>query len=459
MAKIVSSYCTKVIGENRIFKDTIRVYRDALSLLIRIVESEWDTGLGELYAKSTLKAQRTVELLVHASRTSVAKYPEFDKQFYKYPSYLRRSTISEALGAVSSYRAAVSHWESAGRKGKEPKLQTSRSAMPTFYKDNMYEDNGDGTARLKLYHKNDWVWVKVRLRKQDIDYIREHWDKADASAPKLVKRDRRYALCFAFEETVAYGTKPLTDQTILAVDLGINTDAVCSVMRPDGTVLARKFIDFPSEKDRLNTQLGRARRGQRENGHRGGNRHMKKAVRINEDLSKKIAPAIVRYAVSVGADIIVMEHLDFIGQKPKHKKHRLHMWRNRDIQKIVMHQAHRNGIRVRFVNARNTSRLAFDGSGEVARNSTNMALCRFQNGKQYNCDLNASYNIGARYFIREYLKPIPETEWSLIMAKVPELERRTNCTLSTLFSLYAVLNCQTVSVSESWPHGGNESGA
>ena len=24
MAKIVSSYCTKVIGENRIFKDTIR---------------------------------------------------------------------------------------------------------------------------------------------------------------------------------------------------------------------------------------------------------------------------------------------------------------------------------------------------------------------------------------------------------------------------------------------------
>ena len=168
MAKIVSSYCTKVIGENRIFKDTIRVYRDALSLLIRIVESEWDTGLGELYAKSTLKAQRTVELLVHASRTSVAKYPEFDKQFYKYPSYLRRSTISEALGAVSSYRAAVSHWESAGRKGKEPKLQTSRSAMPTFYKDNMYEDNGDGTARLKLYHKNDWVWVKVRLRSRTL---------------------------------------------------------------------------------------------------------------------------------------------------------------------------------------------------------------------------------------------------------------------------------------------------
>lgn len=54
MAKIVSSYCTKVIGENRIFKDTIRVYRDALSLLIRIVESDrsW-RALCEVHAQST----------------------------------------------------------------------------------------------------------------------------------------------------------------------------------------------------------------------------------------------------------------------------------------------------------------------------------------------------------------------------------------------------------------------
>lgn len=195
MAKLVSSYCTKVIGENKIFRETIRVYRDALSLLIRIADAEWDSGLGELYQKSMLKAQRSLELLVHASRTSLPKYPEFDKQFYKYPSYLRRATISEALGAVSSYRSALARWEASGTNGKEPRLQTLRSAMPTFYKDNMYEDDGDGTARLKLYHKNDWVWVKVRLRKQDTDYIREHWDKADASAPKLVKRNRRYALC------------------------------------------------------------------------------------------------------------------------------------------------------------------------------------------------------------------------------------------------------------------------
>jgi len=32
----------------------------------------------------------------------------------------------------------------------------------------------------------------------------------------------------------------------------------------------------------------------------------------------------------------------------------------------------------------------------------NYSLCRFQNGKIYNCDLSAAQNIGARFFLREY---------------------------------------------------------
>ena len=128
-------------------------------------------------------------------------------------------------------------------------MQTSRNAMLTFYKDNMYKDgSGNGMALLKLFYKNDWVWVPVRLRKQDTDFIHEHWAGVNASAPMLVKRNHRYALCFSFEENVSFERKPIEEQLILSVDLGINTDAVCSVMRSNGTVLARKFIDFPSEK-------------------------------------------------------------------------------------------------------------------------------------------------------------------------------------------------------------------
>ena len=48
--------------------------------------------------------------------------------------------------------------------------------------------------------------------------------------------------------------------------LGINTDAVCTIMRADGTVLGRRFIDHPSEEDRMYRTLGRIRRSQREHG-------------------------------------------------------------------------------------------------------------------------------------------------------------------------------------------------
>jgi len=85
--------------------------------------------------------------------------------------------------------------------------------------------------------------------------------------------------------------------------------------------------------------------------------------------------------------------------------------------------------------ADSSSVLAFDGSGSVTRDDNNHALATFTTGKQYNCDLSASYNIGARYFIRGLLKSLPATEESRVKAKVPDAGRRTSCTLSTLRAL------------------------
>ena len=134
---------------------------------MKVVNDEWDCGLSEVFQKSSKKAQRAVELLVHAAKGNIPKYPSFDEQFYKFPCYLRRAAISEALGAVSSYRSNLKRWENGGKHGKTPKMQTSRNAMLTFYKDNMYKDgSGNGMALLKLFYKNDLVWVPVRLRKQ-----------------------------------------------------------------------------------------------------------------------------------------------------------------------------------------------------------------------------------------------------------------------------------------------------
>jgi hypothetical protein len=119
------------------------------------------------------------------------------------------------------------------------------------------------------------------------------------------------------------------------------------------------------------------------------------------------------------------------------------MWKADYVQAMVAQKAHMHGMRISHICAWNTSKLAFDGSGAVIRSKeaglNTYSLCRFTNGKVYNCDLSASYNIGSRYFIRELLKSCSEKDRLDILAKVPECSKRTTCTLSSLIRLNAVL--------------------
>jgi len=130
------------------------------------------------------------------------------------------------------------------------------------------------------------------------------------------------------------------------------------------------------------------------------------------------------------------------GKKRGSKRQKLQMWRKCSIQKYVEQKAHKYGICINKICAWGTSKLAYDGSGEVIRGEKagfrTHELCLFQNGKVYNCDLSASYNIGARYFIREKEKSISATRWSAIVAKVPECQKRTKCTYATLLEINKV---------------------
>lgn len=434
--EIVSSYKVQILDNSSIFNDTIRIYRSALSFLISVFDAEWDA----LHSKKAKERFNVAEHLVHGTKHNIAKY-DFDARFHKMPSYLRRAVIQEALGSVSSYRSNHANWEKDGRQGKEPKLQAEHLAMPTFYNKEMYCASDDPCAAyLKLFFNNDWVWVKVRLRGTDVRYLKRYWQHCKPSAPTLEKRYGKYYLRFAFTEEVKLSETPVTNQRICAVDLGLNSDAVCSIMSADGTVLARKFINFPSEKDHLWHVLNRIRRYQREHGSQNVQPFWKYARRLNDELAKKISSAIIDFAVLYSVDCIVFEYLDFRGRKAKGSKaQRLHMWRKNGIQQYVEHKAHRCGIHISRICAWGTSKLAYDGSGEVVRDETNRALCAFQSGKRYNCDLSASYNIGARYFVRELLKPLPVTVRSDLWAKIPDAQRRTSCILSTLRAMTAAL--------------------
>ena len=432
-----------VKGYNRIFKATAEVYRGAVDFFIAVCDKEWDavTSTGQFLGRKSIVESLTVRT---KARPEV-KY-DFSAGFYKFPAYLRRAAIAEALGKVSSYRSNLAGWEAsdpAGR-GKRPGFPKAGFVYPAMYHGNMFVRIDTCTAKLKVFIRNTWDWLTVSFRKSDAGYISRHCGHMKECVPTLQKRGKRWYLDFPFEEEVSLSNTPAAGQRILAVDLGINSACACCAMDSRGTVFGRGSLKLPKENDSLTHAIGRIKKAQC-HGARRMPRLWAAAKGINDNIAVKTAEFIAAAAAKYDADVIVMEHLDLRGRKRGSKKQRLHHWKCMYVQQMVTHKAHRHGIRVSTVCAWNTSRLAFDGSGRVLRGRESAkaggsySVCEFQNGKVYNCDLNASYNIGARYFVRELTKSLPATAGQLLEAKVPSAVKRSTCTLSTLISLNAVL--------------------
>lgn len=364
---------------------------------------------------------------------------------------MRRAAINEAIGMVSSYRSNLKNWEvsNSATRGRKPAPPKAGCVCPALYRDGMYVRTDTYTARVKAFIHNTWDWVEVSLRKSDVDYILHHCSGRKECVPTLRRRGKRWYLDFPFEETVELNDTPIEDQTILAVDLGINNPCVCMAMRSDGTILGRKFLSLPREQDCLTHSLNRIKKAQ-QHGARHTPRLWAKANGINDNIAVKTAAFIMETAQKYNCDVIVMEALDLHGRKYGPKKQSIHLWRAQYVEHMVEDKAHRLGMRFSTVCETNTSALAFDGSGRVTRgvyvkNSVhvkNHSMCKFPTGKEYHCDLNASYNIGARYFVREILKSLPETARLAAEAKDPSLARRSTCTLSTLINLNADLRSQ-----------------
>ena len=430
--RITSSYKMKLTGDLKALEMSINLYRNALRMLIPIVNNHWET-LSEY--EFTKQKCNCIEKWIHNTQTNQALY-DFNGQFPKFPSYLRRSAISTALGIVSSYCSNLANWKEEP-KGQAPQLSLNHYAYPAYYKNNLFRnfDPVTQTIELKVFKNGDWIYETYKLKTSDCTYYQTHLTGKKQNVPIIQKKGRRFYATFSYEENVQLVSEESINK-ICAVDLGLNTDATCSIMDQYGTVYARKFISFSTEHDRLHTQLGRIKRNQKR-----GSCHNKTLWRsvtgISRDIADKTAKAILDFGNSHGVDVFVLEYLDFKGKKAVE---RAHFWRYKRIYKVLTQKAHQYGLRIARVNARYTSRLAFDGSGWSKRGreitpETPYALMEFPNGKIYNADLNASYNICARFFIRHLLKTVTVTQRLALEAKVPQVAKRSTCTLSDLINL------------------------
>lgn len=419
--------------DGRLMRETSRICLEALKLCVGIFLHEWPRleALPSNARKGQVSRKRAGDLLIHSTPDNEATYPEFDKRFRYMPGYTRRAVIADALGLVSSYVSNYRNWEaqSPAERGAEPVI-----GYPSHYELTFYEQERDtslleeGVIRLKLYNGSGWDWYAFQIRISDGRYIKRMAASRKLLSPAVEKVRGKYRIRFCFEEKreLVQNEDPLRYR-ILAVDLGINAPASWCVMTADGTVHAKGVIHLPCEEDRLRHMMNRKRQYQQ------AGKKSKCAYRWLTDASRALsigtAKGIMEIADLYKVDCIVFEHLDRNGKKKGRLKERIHLWRANDVQKRVELQAHRRGMRISHVCAWGTSKLAFDGSGKTDRNTVyrlehgkkhyNFSICKFTNGKTYNCDLSAAQNIGARFFLREYQKlypklPLPKTpEWTL----------------------------------------------
>lgn len=446
---IIKTAKCKILNYASIFDDTVNIYRSALSFYINVCYKEWN----DISTLESKYRNNYIEQITHkTSKNPDVKY-DFDSSFYKFPCYLRRAAISEAIGYVSSFKSQLSNYKETDKKHKAPTLNLNPSSYPTLYDKGNWIKLSDGKARIKIYRNNDWVWLDINYDTKSL-YSSKRYRFAgyEELSPTIRKYGKKYFLHIGFKNKVK-----LTDSKEIAciVDLGINTSATCSIMTSDGTVIARSFINQASEKDRLNSLLGKLSKATRNSGIKNSKPNLwRKINNVKKYIAIDTMNKIIAFAQANNATVIVFEHLGkmkvpkgFYGAR--RLRFKLQYWTKQLIYHKTLDKAHSLGLRVSRVSAKNTSHLAYDGSGMVSRGeidttklyknkpSKNYSICKFTTGKIYNADLSASYNIGARYFIREIIKPLSEKTRLQLEAKVPLLAARNQHTLSTLISLKA----------------------
>ncbi len=427
---------------------TVAEYRKFLKPLVFIVNAEWKI-IGNLSDKEKINY---LEKSIHVTSKNIdTKYLYYQKvinkypSFRKFPSYLRRAAIADAIGIVSSFQTRYREWQSGRRKHKfvrPPRLTTMCQSYPALYKGQQVKYNNDyQTVDLKVWNGCDWVWLeKIPVKGHGLN--RHKVIGNQIKSPALVVNSKTCQLSMPVK------IKPIKKEDadyVCSVDLGINNGATCSIVGHDGTVKARKFINRARDIDRRNKRRMMITKKSKQTHKKTGQKFVKgfcqglyrKSSNINLEISRYISREIIEFAKLHNVKVIVIE--DLAGWKAKAGKRgtlmrqKFHLWCHQKIVEILNNRWTELGGIVQTVNPKYTSAYAFDGSGKVKRNKKNYSLCVFPSGKQYNADLSASYNIGARYW---YSVLIGDKYFSRVFVSERSTNTlRTPVTLGTLRSL------------------------
>lgn len=427
---------------------TVAQYRRFLKPLVLISYWNW----GQLSQLTSQTRVNTLEKLIHKTvdnpnpryhwyfQKAISNHPSFQK----FPSYLRRAAIGDALGIVSSFVTRWDTWNRGERKhrhDKPPRLTVMCNSYRALYKGQQVKYHSNfAFVELKIWNGTDWVWMEnIPVKKHGKSrHIREG---AKLLSPSFIANSKHVHLSMPVE----VNPQPLPDADyVCAIDIGINTTATCSIVGKDGTVKARQFINPARDidrrdqrKQRIATKSKLTRKIINQDLPKGFCQGLyRKSKNINKHIAQTVSRQIVDFALKHDVGVIVFEDLsNWKAKAGKHgslQKQRLHQWCKDKLVELTIEKFSELGGKVSKVNAKYTSAYAFDGSGKINRSNKKYSQAIFPNGKGYNADLSASYNIGARYWYAVLTNSKFTRVWE---GKSSSHTLRTPVTLSSIWRL------------------------
>jgi transposase len=428
--------------ERTALTSTVSLYRSYVRALSGVVMTHWpEIAL----AKSRCAA---VEQLVHAtSRRTLPIYGAwFAKNFPKFPSYLRRAAIEFVLGQCSSFNTRYWSWqggERLRRDARPPGYNPASGAHPVFYKGPSLRMGAAGkTVLLKARVGGDWAWIELPIKSRGT--YRE-LPKAKELSPHVRVIGSQVLLCmpvrFSIPKLQAKGVP------VLAVDVGINKTATCAIVQPDGTVTARVVFHPAADLDRRDRAMAQIRtKASRTMGPRGTKLTQgfcpvlyRRVKGLSLHVARSVARQIADFAAGHGVHVVVCENLKGFrpkaGAKRSPMKARFHGWMHRALIAQLRNNLMQIGGTLVEVFARGTSAWAYDGSGKVKRDKDNVSLATFANGRRYDADFNAAYNIAARYLALAYLPARGNTGGASPSRSRSGMASRTPIVLADLWKL------------------------
>jgi hypothetical protein len=204
---------------------TVQEYRTYLRPLVILVNAQW---LNIVNLSSTERVN-AVEKMIHAT----AKNPSPKHHYFqavaqkrpsmlKFPSYLRRAAIADAIGIVSSFQTRYREWQSAirsKRSAKPPRLTAMCNSYPALYKGQqvLYSLKLE-SVRLKVWNGSDWIWTD-EIKIKTFGNHRHQVPGNEMQSPSLVVNKNKCQLSMP----VKVKKVALPDAEFVAsVDLGIN---------------------------------------------------------------------------------------------------------------------------------------------------------------------------------------------------------------------------------------------